>query len=84
MCLVAGGSWSSTSNAGVWAVNFWNTRNNTNANNGFRADSTSPHAQQCDGGAKGDAFRRDASASAKWAGFRHSGRAGNSLESLAT
>ncbi len=37
MCLLAGGYWSTTSSAGVWAVLLWSTRNHTNAYYGFRA-----------------------------------------------
>lgn len=84
MCLIAGGNWNNGSNAGLWALNFWNARSNSNANTGFRADSISPHGPQGRSGIKGDGFRRDARASAKSAGFRHSGRAGNGLDGLAT
>ncbi len=84
MCLIAGGNWNNGSNAGPWALNFWNARSNSNANNGLRADSDSPRMPQGKGGAKGGVFRRDAQASAKSVRMRHFGRAGNGLEGLAT
>lgn len=38
LCLIAGGNWNNTTNAGVWAVNLNNTRTNSNNNVGGRAD----------------------------------------------
>jgi hypothetical protein len=38
MCLIAGGNWNNTTNAGVWYLNCNSTRSNTNNNVGFRAD----------------------------------------------
>lgn len=37
MCLISGGNWNNTSNAGVWALNLNNNRTNSNNNVGFRA-----------------------------------------------
>jgi hypothetical protein len=37
MCLISGGNWNNTSNAGVWNLNLNNNRTNTNNNVGFRA-----------------------------------------------
>ncbi|NCC35269.1 MAG: hypothetical protein EOM24_25150 [Chloroflexia bacterium] len=44
MCLISGGNWNNTSNAGVWALNLNNNRTNSNDNVGLRAadyDATS-------------------------------------------
>jgi len=44
MCLISGGYWNNTSNAGVWALNLNNNRTNSNVNVGLRAsdyDATS-------------------------------------------
>ena len=38
MCLIAGGNWNNTTNAGVWYLNLNNHRGNSNTNVGFRAD----------------------------------------------
>jgi len=38
MCLIAGGNWNNSSNAGAGCVNWNNTRGNSNNNVGFRAD----------------------------------------------
>jgi hypothetical protein len=65
MCPIAGGNWNNSSNAGVWALNLNNARGNSNDNVGFRADSASPHGSKDRSGTKGDAFRREAFASAK-------------------
>jgi hypothetical protein len=85
MCPISGGNWNNTSNAGVWALNFNNSRGNSNNNVGFRSDSESPRIQQWNGGTKGDFFRRAAktSAAAKSDGIRLSGRAGNRIEGQA-
>jgi len=37
LCLLAGGDWSGSSYAGVWALHFWNSRTNTSTASGFRA-----------------------------------------------
>jgi hypothetical protein len=37
MCLISGGNWNNTSNAGVWALNLNNNRTNSNNNVGFRS-----------------------------------------------
>lgn len=37
MCLISGGNWNNTSNAGVWALNLNNNRTNSNVNVGLRA-----------------------------------------------
>lgn len=39
LCPIAGGNWSNSSAAGVWAVNFLNARTNSNDYSGFRAAS---------------------------------------------
>ncbi|NCU26597.1 hypothetical protein EOM86_07740 [Candidatus Nomurabacteria bacterium] len=36
LCLISGGNWNNTSNAGVWALNLNNNRTNSNNNVGFR------------------------------------------------
>jgi len=38
MCLISGGNWNNTTNAGVWNLNLNNNRGNSNDNVGFRAD----------------------------------------------
>jgi retron-type reverse transcriptase len=38
LALISGGNWNNSSNAGVWAANWNNARNNSNVNVGFRAD----------------------------------------------
>ena len=58
MCPLSGGNWNNSSNAGVWALNWNNSRSNSNDNIGFRSDSDSPRTAQADGGAKGDVFLR--------------------------
>lgn len=73
MCPIAGGNWNNASDAGVWALNFNNSRTNSNNNVGFRADSESPRTPQGDGGAKGDAFRQGCPAKSEC--MSHSGRA---------
>lgn len=83
MCPISGGNWDNSSMAGVWALNCNNVRGNSNDNVGFRADSASPQTQQCDSGAKGDAFL-PALRWAKSVGFRLSGRAACGFEGLAT
>lgn len=84
MCPIAGGNWNNSSTAGAWALNLNNVRGNSNNNVGLRADSESPRMQQCNGGTKGDAFRRAAQAAAKSECFRLSGRAKHRLEGLTT
>lgn len=37
MCLISGGNWNNTSNAGVWNLNLNNNRTNSNNNVGFRS-----------------------------------------------
>lgn len=59
MCPIAGGNWNNAAIAGVWALNFNNSRTNSNNNVGFRADSDLPNAPNGDGGAKGDDFRQE-------------------------
>lgn len=47
-CLLSGGNWNNSSNAGAWAVNWNNYRTNSNNNVSLRADSNSvlkPHTQ---------------------------------------
>jgi len=39
LCVISGGNWNNTSNAGVWNANLNNNRTNANNNVGFRADS---------------------------------------------
>jgi hypothetical protein len=39
LCVISGGNWNNSSNAGVWNANLNNTRTNANNNVGFRADS---------------------------------------------
>jgi len=74
MCPIAGGNWSNSANAGVWALNLNNVRSNSNNNVGCRADSVKPrNLNHRYGGAKGDAFRRVANATAKSADLRISG-----------
>lgn len=70
MCPIAGGNWNNAANAGVWALNLNNVRDNSNNNVGCRADSASPRKPQGYGGAKGDAFRCAAHAAAKSVGLR--------------
>ncbi len=36
MCLISGGNWNNTTNAGVWYLNMNNNRTNSNNNVGFR------------------------------------------------
>lgn len=83
MCPIVSANWNNGSAAGVWALNLNNVRANTNNNVGGRADSN-PHAPRGGSGVKGDAFQRDAQASAKSVGFRLSGRVGNGLEGQAS
>jgi RNA-directed DNA polymerase len=84
MCPIAGGNWNNSSNAGVWTLNLNNAQGNSNDNVGFRADSTSPHGSKDRSGIKGDAFRREAQASAKSVCMGHSSRFDSViLESLA-
>lgn len=76
MCPLSSANWNNGTNAGVWALNLNNARNNANNNVGFRADSISPHGPHLGrSGVKGDAFRRAGQPAAKSAGFRLSGRA---------
>lgn len=54
MCLIVAYNWNNSSNAGVWNVNFNNTRNNSNNNVSFQADYGSfLKPQQEDSGATG-------------------------------
>lgn len=80
MCPIVSANWNNGSNAGVWALNLNNVRSNANNNVGGRADSESPRSQSWQGGAKGAAFRRVGTLTAKSVCFCHSGR---SLEGLA-
>lgn len=57
LCPIAGGNWNNSSNAGVWAVNFNNSRTNSNDNVGFRADSAPHSPKPGHSGSEGDAFR---------------------------
>ncbi len=75
MCPIASGNWNNGSNAGVWALNLNNVRGNSNNSVGFRADSISPHGQQCRSGIKGDGFRRVASGRGEISSHRLCGRA---------
>ncbi len=84
MCPIVSANWNNGSNAGVWALNLNNVRTNANNNVGGRSDSESPRTAQAEGGAKGDAFRRVAQATAKSAGFRDSGRCPVALEGFVT
>lgn len=81
MCPIVSANWNNGSNAGVWALNLNNVRANANNNVGGRADSDSPRSLHWQGGAKGDAFRRVAKATAKSEAECHSGR--SFLEGLA-
>jgi hypothetical protein len=84
MCPILSANWNNESNAGVWALNLNNVRTNANNNVGGRADSIPlPHRCICQSGIQGDAFRRVVHSTAKSAGFRFSGRAGDSLEGQA-
>ncbi len=75
MCPIAGGNWNNGTNAGVWMLNLNNVRGNSNNNVGFRADSATPRTLITgDGGAKGDAFRRDPA-------FAHGAGSANSVGS---
>jgi hypothetical protein len=56
MCPIASGNWNNGSNAGVWTMNWNNSRTNSNDNVGFRSDSDSPHTAKAYSGAKGDVF----------------------------
>lgn len=85
MCPIAAGNWNNAANAGAWALNLNNVRDNSNNNVGLRADSVSPHRPHFGhSGIKGDAFRRVVKAMAKSVCFRLSGRAEDRLEGLAT
>lgn len=39
LCVISGGNWNNSSNAGAWNANLNNNRTNANNNVGFRADS---------------------------------------------
>ena len=41
ICVLSGGNWNDSSNAGVWNVNWNNNRTNSNNNVSFRSDSNS-------------------------------------------
>jgi len=58
MIPLCGGNWNNGGSAGVWALNFNNSRSTSNNNVGVRADSATPHAFHKDGGAKGGGFLR--------------------------
>ena len=53
MCLISGGNWNNTSNAGVWALNLNNNRTNSNSNTASlnslmgHALNTSTHRHYC-------------------------------------
>lgn len=38
LCVIVGGNWNNSTNAGVGAVNWNNARSNSNTNVGFRSD----------------------------------------------
>lgn len=57
MAPISGGTWSYSSNAGVWALVLANVRTASYYYIGFRSDSVSPRIQQWDGGTKGGVFR---------------------------
>lgn len=87
MCALSGMNWNNSSNAGVWAVNLNNARNNSNNNVGFRADSIpalpdGPKLGRT--GIQGDAFLRVVSTTAKSWGFRLSSRARKGLDRQVT
>lgn len=82
MCPIAGGNWNNGGNAGVWALNWNNSRANSNDNVGFRSDSESPRTAQADGGTKGDAFLRRAGPGAKSAAHPFAGRCPVAFERL--
>lgn len=75
MCPIVGANWNNGSIAGVWALNLNNVRTNANNNVGGRADSAKPRTADAEGGAKGGAFWRRATA-AKSIFMCISGRAG--------
>jgi hypothetical protein len=82
MCPICGGNWNNSSSAGVWALNWNNSRTNSNDNVGFRSDSDSPRTAQADGGAKGDVFLRRGQPRAKSAAYPLTGRRRKALEGL--
>jgi hypothetical protein len=74
MCPISGGNWNNSSNAGVWTLNWNNSRGNSNDNVGFRSDSATPRTAQADSGAKGSPFLRVGQPSAKSAARLFTGR----------
>jgi len=76
MCPISGGNWNNSSNAGVWTLNWNNSRGNSNDNVGFRSDSASLRTAQADGGAKGASFLRTGQPGAKSAARPFTGRRG--------
>lgn len=57
LCVISGGNWNNTSNAGAFARNLNNNRTNSNNNVGLACDSDpSPDTQQCETGTEGDGF----------------------------
>ena len=82
MCPICGGNWNNSSNAGVWSMNWNNSRSNSNDNIGFRSDSDSPRTAKADGGAKGDSFLHRASPRAKSAVCSFTSSRARAVESL--
>lgn len=82
MCPICGGNWNNGANAGVWALNWNNSRTNSNDNVGFRSDSASPRTAQADGGTKGDVFLRWGRPRAKSAARPLTGRCRKAFEGL--
>lgn len=56
MCLILGGNWNNGGNAGPGAVNWNNSRANSNTNVGVALDSAPPHGPNGRSGAEGCAF----------------------------
>jgi hypothetical protein len=82
MCPICGGNWNNSSNAGVWAMNWNNSRANSNDNVGFRSDSASPRTAPADGGTKGDVFLRWGQPRAKSAARPFTGRRRKAFDGL--
>lgn len=73
MCVIAGANWNNSTNAGLWARNFNNSRANSNDNYSLSSDSR-PQTAQAESGIQGGAFLRHAQACAKSAGRSFSSR----------
>lgn len=56
ICVLSGGNWNNSSNAGVWNSNWNNNRTNSNNNVSFRADYNTSNPEPWDSGITGIAF----------------------------